>query len=306
MIILNNREARLIADVTVKAMADYIYFGQFPGVVLGVSGGIDSSVMAALGLKAIEKLHHKGHRCTVHYDFIDIESPSEDLKRARLLAHELGFVMGEHNYTQWYQSMPVLSHVATSSHRHKFPSDGLKQRLRMAHLYELAQASGGIVLDTSNLSKHLLGNWTRHGDEGDIKVIQHLTSVEVRDLGEYLGLPVSILSQVPEKGAKFPKMDYLKSDYCLNRLIQAGFDINGILSQLKDRGHIQLMEELAVEVNATNQDVLQIATQALSAGYKRKYGFNVANLVDRTALNLPIIGSGVFHRRYLEAIKKEI
>lgn len=315
MIILNNREARLIEDVAVKSLVNYVYNAQLEAIILNVSGDINSAVMASLTLRAIEKLGQKGHRCRGYFEFIGIGESTDRLKKSKLLSHELGFTLNEHDFTNLYRSAPMLGYVHGNEYRLNAANNNLKSHLRMAHLRYLSQIHRGIVLDNTDLSEYLLGLWCRNGDDGDIKLIQQLTKTEVADIGEYLKLPSTISTSTPKdrvivtenghSNNQF-KMSYLKMDYCLSRLILNGFEINGIFSQLKNRDLVELIKTLSVEVEEPTENIVLLATQALNTSFKRKYGDNVALLMNRTTVNLPLIGTGTFNRRYLEAINKKL
>ena len=231
MKILNLDQAKWITKLAVTKLANYLEENNIHHIVLGVSGGLDSAVMAALGLRAIQNLRSRGYECGYTFDFIGIESNRSDLKKARELSQELGFVLNEFDYTDWYRQSPIRQQVHSTSPRLRVANGNLKCRIRLLHLYDRAQLFGGIVLDTDDLSELLMGFWTKHGDVGDVKVLQYLTKEEVRDLGEVWGVTAEILESAPGDGLGVTdtnqakdqlKMDYLKTDYVMSRLIGCG------------------------------------------------------------------------------------
>jgi NH3-dependent NAD+ synthetase len=178
----------------------------------------------------------------------------------------------------------------------------------------LAQLFGGVYLDTDDLSEWLMGFWTRHGDEGDIKTLQQLTKDEVYDLGAFMGIPASILNAPPGDGLKVTAtsaatdqlgMNYMRCDYVMSRFVFAGFDLNGHKSQLNKRQVRKLIAEIAIEIDQPAEKVTGVIRQALNTAFKRKYGESVIELLpDREELGLPKFATAEFNARYLRAIKK--
>jgi len=171
----------------------------------------------------------------------------------------------------------------------------------MITLYHFAQLNGGVVLDTDDLSEEFMGFWTKHGDEGDIKVIQKLTKDEVYDLAEYLGVPSSILESPPGDGLGVTAnnqasdqlgLPYTYIDYIISRFLQNGFDTEGSFEQLRCDKYRQLIDSVAKEISKPIEAVEKILYQSLKTGFKRRYGENVANLLpNRLEMGLPVIGS---------------
>lgn len=312
MKILNPRRARSILNLATHSLAAYTKENNLKTLVLGISGGLDSAVMAVIALQAIERLRYTGYQANYIFDFIGVESQPDDLTKARFLAHEIGFELGEHDYTSWYQDSPIRAESHRQNPRIRVAAGNLKCRLRMLHLYDRAQLFDGVVLDTDDLSEKLMGFWTRHGDVGDVKVIQSLTKEEVRDLGELLGISRLILDADPGDGLGVTdtnrakdqlKMDYLKTDFVISRLMSEGFKINGSLAQLTEKRFLFFINQISQEIQESSVDVLHVATQSLKTAFKRKYGDDVLNLLpERTNMGLPLLGSVNFNRQYLDAI----
>lgn len=313
MKILNPRRAKSILNLATHSLAAYTKDNHLKTLVLGISGGLDSAVMCMIALQAIERLRNTGYQANYIFDFIGVESQPDDLKKARLLAHEVGFELGEYDYTSWYQDSPIRNESHQQNPRIRVAAGNLKCRLRMLHLYDRAQLFDGVVLDTDDLSEKLMGFWTRHGDVGDVKVIQSLTKEEVRDLGEQLGISRYILNAEPGDGLGVTdtnraidqlKMDYLKTDFVISRLMSEGFKVNGNMAQLTEKKYQLLMTQISQEIQESSDIVLHVATQCLKTAFKRKYGDDVLNLLpDRSNMGLPLLGSENFNRQYLYAIR---
>ena len=161
--------------------------------VLGLSGGIDSSLVAALAKEAVgkEKL-----MCLM----MPIDSHPDDLKDALFLADhfKLNYLVIDgsksfHATVDEYKKQGVeLSFAALTN---------LKVRIRMTILYAFAQTHGGLVLGTDNMDERYTGYFTKYGDGGvDLMPIAHLVKSEVIEAAEMLGVPSYLVKRVPSAG----------------------------------------------------------------------------------------------------------
>lgn len=161
--------------------------------VLGLSGGIDSSLVAALTKEAVgkEKL-----MCIM----MPIDSHPDDLKDALYLANqfELNYLVIDgsksfHATVEEYKKQGVeLSFAALTN---------LKVRIRMTILYAYAQTHGGLVLGTDNMDERYTGYFTKYGDGGvDLMPIAHLVKSEVMEAASMLGVPDYLVKRVPTAG----------------------------------------------------------------------------------------------------------
>jgi len=154
------------------------------GVVLGLSGGIDSAVVAALCVNALGKdrvlvlLMPSGH------------TPREDLDDARRLADHWGVKREE---------IPISRIVddvtgSTRGEGARVAKANAQARVRMVLLYYRANSLGYLVAGTGDKSEELLGYFTKWGDGGvDFLPIAHLYKTQVRELGAFLGLPRGVV-----------------------------------------------------------------------------------------------------------------
>jgi NAD+ synthetase len=176
----------------VASVCDYISKSKVKSLVIGMSGGIDSALTAALAKEVGARLYHK---ITLEGRIIDIESDPHEMKRANLVAEAFCHRYNYVNLTKENKMLrsrimnnPLSNYncygdIDTSK---KIRSANIKARLRMMHLYDLANECGGMVLSTDNYTEYLLGFWTLHGDVGDFGMIQNLWKTEVYGLAEYL------------------------------------------------------------------------------------------------------------------------
>jgi NAD+ synthase len=155
------------------------------GVVMGLSGGIDSSVCLVLATKAI------GNKRT-HGLFLPEEgiAPDMDIRNVRYLARKFKI-----NYRQ-IQINKGKKILLKSLRQERLASGNFSARLRMALLYYYAATNNLLVLGTADKSELLLGYFTKFGDSGaDIFPIAELLKSQVKLLASHLCLPENIIKQ---------------------------------------------------------------------------------------------------------------
>jgi len=156
-------------------------------LVIGMSGGIDSTLTAALAWETLARLD--GHKTKLIGRVIDIESDPEEMKRAVKAMNAFCHGHGYHEMTDFYKdAVQEIMWVGSNSDsmKDRIRRGNIKARLRMIKLYDLANSLDGMVLSTDNYTEYLLGFWTLHGDVGDFGMIQNLWKTEVYGLAEYL------------------------------------------------------------------------------------------------------------------------
>ena len=163
--------------------------GKGCNAIVGISGGKDSSVAAALCVEALGKDR-----------VIGVLMPcgkQHDIDMAYMLVNHLGIKHYEINIESAVnglkESMPFeLSEQSVTN---------LPPRVRMATLYAVAQSHNGRVANTCNLSEDWVGYATRYGDAaGDFSPLSQLTFQEVKEIGAYLGLPDVLVNKTPIDG----------------------------------------------------------------------------------------------------------
>ena len=158
------------------------------GIVLGLSGGVDSALTAALAKKAL------GDR--VLGLLMPCHSDPTDLEHARLVADrfdiETEYVDLGPAFDSLMASLPRGSDLAVAN---------LKPRLRMATLYYFANSRNYLVAGTGNKSEITVGYFTKYGDGGaDILPLGDLLKSQVRELARELGVPEEIIAEPPSAG----------------------------------------------------------------------------------------------------------
>jgi len=160
------------------------------GTVIGISGGIDSAVVAGLCKRAFPE-HCLGL-------IMPCYSNPEDSKLAENVA--LNFRISVKKVvldSAFDQIIEALGAVDDRS----MALANLKPRLRMISLYYFAAVSNYLVAGTSNKSELFVGYFTKYGDGGvDFEPIGHLLKSEVREIAKLLGVPTSVIERPPTAG----------------------------------------------------------------------------------------------------------
>lgn len=186
----------------VKFIRDYYSENNLGGVVIGISGGKDSGVVAGLFTEALGKENVLGITLPCH-------SSDSDREDAKLISENFGFEMINLDLTKVYDVFKdEINKLGSFSNEESENSDiNLKPRLRMASLYYLAALYSAIkkktyiVAGTGNKCEAFVGYFTKGGDGvSDINVIADLTVDEVIKIGEVLNVPEKVLYKKPNDG----------------------------------------------------------------------------------------------------------
>lgn len=174
-----------------KFLQDYLTKSSCDSYILGLSGGIDSSLVAAIAKKAVgkEKLY-----CYA----IDIESNKNDILDAKEVAMQLDLNLEVINLTDTYHS--YLKNL-DQKELTRLTKSNLKVRMRMVALFAYAQEHRGLVLGTDNADERYVGYFTKYGDGAvDVLPIVHLTKSEVREAAKLYGLSNELVNRIPSAG----------------------------------------------------------------------------------------------------------
>ncbi len=163
--------------------------GKGCNAVVGISGGKDSSVVAALCVEALGKDRVIG--------VLMPNGEQADIDMARLLVSHLGIRSFTVNIKETVDSL-IKSIPVDLSEQSRV---NLPPRIRMSTLYAISQSNNGRVANTCNLSEDYVGYSTRYGDAaGDFSPCANLTVQEVKAIGRELGLPDVLVDKVPIDG----------------------------------------------------------------------------------------------------------
>lgn len=194
--------------------------------VLGISGGKDSSVAAALCVKALGRERVIGvlMPCGVQ----------EDIDMARKLVAHLGIESHEINIQKAVEGiLEELGEIEPT----KQTKTNLPARIRMATVYAVSQSKNGRVINTCNLSEDWVGYSTRYGDAaGDVSPLSHFTVKEVKEIGRYLGLPKELVDKTPIDGlsGKTDEENLGFTYEALDRYIREGICEEGLKKKIDD------------------------------------------------------------------------
>jgi len=237
-----------------RFIKDYVEKSEAEGIVLGLSGGIDSSTVAALSAQAIG-----GHKV------LGVMLPEKethdvtDIKYARLVAEEFALKTETIDITNtlqaFYDSTPVFDPAD------KVSKGNIKARTRMIYIYYYANRLGMLVCGSSDKSETMMGYFTKWGDvAADISPIMDLYKTQVRKLAQHIGLPEKIVAKPSsptlwpgqlaeeELGVKYEQLD----------LILYGLE------------HFMKPEEIEAELHVEKQLVDKIRRRWLLSEHKRR------------------------------------
>ena len=160
------------------------------GIVLGLSGGIDSSVLAALAREALGQDGVLGVIMPCH-------SIPDDEADARLLAETLGVNFERVDLSGVFDSLCASVGGELSS----LTQSNMKARLRMVTLYAFAQSRNLLVCGTSNRSEYETGYFTKYGDSGvDLMPLAGFLKRDIRAMARELHVPERIITKAPSAG----------------------------------------------------------------------------------------------------------
>ena len=188
-------------DFNVKEMKDALIVwirewfeknGKGCNAVIGISGGKDSSVCAALCVEALGKERVIG--------VLMPNGTQSDISDSRQLVEHLGIRNVTINVADAVTAVRTqLQNVGIAVSNQT--EINLPPRIRMSVLYAVSQSMNGRVINTCNLSEDWVGYSTRYGDSaGDVSLLGKLTVQEVKALGRELGLPENLVEKTPSDG----------------------------------------------------------------------------------------------------------
>ncbi|MCR5249848.1 MAG: NAD(+) synthase [Lachnospiraceae bacterium] len=230
------REIDRITEWTKQWFADN---GPRAKAVIGISGGKDSSVCAALLVRAL------GTERVVAVLMPDGEQP--DIPDSHRLVEHLGLKAMTINIGATTEALKkTLSEQVALSEDTRI---NIPPRIRMTTLYAVAQSAegGGRVCNTCNLSEDYIGYSTKYGDAaGDFSLLSDLTVGEVLKVGEALGLPAELVHKTPSDGLS-GKSDEDKIGFTyavLDRYIREGVCEDEEIRKKIDRMHLLNLHKL--------------------------------------------------------------
>lgn len=217
------------------------------GVVLGLSGGIDSGVTAVLSSQALGKENVLG--LLLPEKGITREDDVED---ALLIVKKLGI---EHEIVEISGIINGFASVIPNYDGNARVCNGnLKARTRMCILYYYANLLNRLVIGTCNRTEILLGYGTKYGDAGvDILPLGELYKTQVRELATYLKVPEQIIHKAPSAGLWVGQTD--EEDFGISYEL-----IDAILKKRIDEGkrYVDIRKELGISSDAIERIIQRV------------------------------------------------
>ena len=222
-------DAKKIKDDIVQWIRDFFEEnGKGCNAVIGISGGKDSSVVAALCVEALGServigvLMPNGTQADIEYAY-DVVSKLKIASTTINIEDAVNGVLNKMGY--YYVPVNPTAQKRIDIAPSQQTQVNLPARIRMATLYAVAQTCNGRVANTCNLSEDYVGYSTRYGDSvGDFSPLSNLTSDEVIAIGMELGLPEYLVNKTPSDGlCGLSDEDNLGFTYkTLNKYIRTG------------------------------------------------------------------------------------
>ena len=211
--------------------------GKGCNAVVGISGGKDSSIVAALCVEALGKDRVIG--------VLMPNGEQPDIDCSKQLVEHLGIPYHVCNIQAAVNGV-LESLQACGVEISRQTRVNLPPRIRMSTLYALSQSKNGRVANTCNLSEDWVGYSTRYGDAaGDFAPLGKLTVQEVKEIGKYLNLPINLVEKVPSDGLTdrtdednlgftYAALDtYIRTGVCEDEGVKARIDRLHALNEFK-------------------------------------------------------------------------
>lgn len=194
---MNELDYEVVFNVLVDELEDYLLNNNLKAMILGISGGIDSTVVAAICHEVSKRT-----RIPLIGRSLPIKNRADEFSVSKVVGNAFCNKFKVYALNRSYQAALLdacmdagdanasnsyfLEELEEMPSRTPIANGNLQARCRMQHLYDLASRNKGLVMSTDNQTEYQLGFWTIHGDVGDYDPIQDLWKTEVYKLAEYL------------------------------------------------------------------------------------------------------------------------
>ena len=241
-------EAKTVIEDFIKT---YVKNAGCNGVVIGLSGGVDSAVTTIL---CIEALGNKNVKCLF---LPDSTTPESDIRHKEILVKKFNLDCKTINITPLVNEFLKYCIIKPD----KYALANIKARIRMILLFEYANMTKNLVCGTSNKSELLVGYFTKYGDGGvDIIPIGDLYKTQVWELAKKLNIPEEIISKPPTAGL-------WKDQYDEDELKLSYDKLDKILAGLEKKIDKKTIAKLA---NVKPFDVERIENMRIHSQHKRR------------------------------------
>lgn len=241
-----------VVSVITNFIRTYVENSRCKGVVIGLSGGVDSAVTAVLCRKAL------GRDKTICLFLPDESTPESDIKDQKTLVETFDLICETRDITPLVRMAEKTSLIKPD----KMALANIKARIRMIILFEYANMTNNLVCGTSNKSELLIGYFTKYGDAGaDIMPIGDLYKTQIWELARFLGILDEIIDKPPTAGLYKGQLD--------EKEIQLKYDqLDRILMGLEKKLSI---DKIARFSEVSIEDVLRIKNMRVKTQHKRRF-----------------------------------
>ena len=278
-----------VFNVLVDKTAEYVTSNNLKVMVLGISGGIDSTVVAAI-------CHEVSKQTGIPLigRSLPIKNKSDESELVgQVFCDDFKVV----NLLNMYQHVNQSVYDGEGTLGTPISKGNIQARLRMIYLYNLASIHKGLVMSTDNQTEYQLGFWTIHGDVGDFDPIQGLWKTEVYELAKWLiGYYYGIKKEVDADGARkiCDMCEAIKKSMSLTPTDGLGIS-NSDLEQIGAKSYNEVDDILKTLISCESSEetymlagnVVHIQANKKSDLYK-KYGEDVVNKVWSRHLSLNV------------------
>jgi NAD+ synthase len=233
---------------------DYVRTQGAPGVVLGISGGIDSAVSAAVSAKAV------GPSRVLGLSMPEVETwDAEDIKDAELVAKTFGITLERIDISPLVRA--AFDRISVFDSGDRLANGNVKARMRMVVLYYYANRTRHLVVGSSDKSEFMLGYFTKWGDYcADLSPLTDLYKSQVRQLALHLGVPAKIVEKrsTPNLWPGQTAEEELGLNYDQLDLVLFGLE------------HSMAAEEIVRELRLSADVVKRVEVRCRASEHKRK------------------------------------
>lgn len=246
---INPKEITAILSDFIKT---YINNLGFNGVVIGLSGGIDSAVTSIICKNTL------GKNRTKCFFLPDKATPKLDILHVNELIKKFNLNFKEKNIDNQIKD---IDKILFERYNNKTLGN-IKSRIRMLILYEYANMTNNIVCGTSNKSELLIGYFTKYGDGGvDINPIGDLYKSQIIELAKYLKIPQEIINKSPTAGL-------LKNQFDEKELKITYKNLDMILAGLENKIDIKTISKIAkIKIS----EIKRIEKMIINSQHKRRF-----------------------------------
>ncbi len=257
---IDTKEVAIIINDFIKT---YVKNSKCKGVVIGLSGGVDSAVAAVLCKQAL------GKKNTICLFLPDESTPESDYKHYKLISKKFDLFCIEKDITKIVKEISENCLIKPD----KLVLANIKARARMILLFEYANIKNLLVCGTSNKSEMLVGYFTKYGDGGvDIMPIGDLYKTQVWQLARFLKIPEKIISKPPTAGLWKGQFDEQELKLSYDKLDKV---LAGLERKIDHR-------EIAKIAGVKKSDVERVKQMRIKSQHKRR-----AAIIPKVGLRTP-------------------